>query len=353
MRKVLRWILVVLASLVSAVGQDSLQQPGAMDPDKGTLRSLAATDLGESTSMFPDATVTITQDRLLCIDPLEHRLDAFALNGSRLGWVRLASEEEPDRMVGRLQPLQDDVLIHHNRAFVSLDGKIHVWEVSKRRPREPVTILRFASPVRLLKVLDDDRLLIVQPTRRSLFLVTDPAGEERYRFGRPLTSVRHAANEEFNQFFAFFHNGEVVVLFRFFPVYRRYSLEGDLLLEGRYELSPHAAASAKLNPSLATLQHLTEKAGSRDSLFDIAVYHGGRFYLASRGVEIAVLNDELELGDSRMLVSLNEKRFPDIIGIDPYRDRLLVRERYLKGTLKDGIFHSLRYVPIMAGEKPR
>lgn len=128
---------------------------------------------------------------------------------------------------------------------MSWRGKITRWDVSRGRIAE---VIEFDRPVRLLKALDD-RLILEDLDRETMFSAVDRNGQMLVRFGKPLVLAKNPNNNAANSFFAFFQDGLIRVLFKYYPIYRVYDVDGWLVEEGRYE-TPDGDRFQNLNPPL-------------------------------------------------------------------------------------------------------
>ena len=279
----------------------------------------------------------IAGSRIFWVDPEQRTLRGFDLEGNLSGAATFEYGKVAEkRFIPPVLPLQGDVVIDGQRAYLSMRGRTHVWDLPTG---ELVDSISFGRPIRLLKAMED-RLIVVAPGATSMLMISDFDGNALSRFGEKLVKPRNPGNDGFNDFFALDGGDRIIVLFQTYPIYHVYSLDGELIAHGEYELGLHSATS---NPAPAEVNQAREVFPSQHQLLSMVKFHEGRIYFVTGDAEAGILDKNFNLTYSRIISDFRRGFVPKVLCIDASRERLLIRERLLGESKQYG---RLGYMPI-------
>ena len=288
--------------------------------------------------------VQVTGSRILWVDYSNRVLSVFDHFGRSLGSVEFKTDHL-GRPTGRSEssrrPLQDDLVLDRGKLYLSIGRNIHVWDM---RAGQLVQTISFEEPVRLLKPLQD-RLILIDQSGESLIRVTDPDGILLHAFGTGLVVPRNPDNAICNEFFALFDGERVMILFKYYPFYRVFSLQGELLDEGEYETPATFKGANRLNPTIEVLRESETDFDTWFPFIELAKYHQGRI-LAVFNTFAVTLDRDFRLLSSQLLVDLKRGFIANPIDIDAENGRILV----WRGASRTDI-QAVHFMPIKGGEQ--
>ena len=273
----------------------------------------------------------LANSRILVIDHHDQQVTAFDLTGTLIGNASFLEDER--KGTWKLEPEQHTAKtraqILNERVFLSSRGKIYVWNLRGHVER----VLKFASPITLVAVLEDRLILAFENDPVSLIAVANLDGVITSRWGSKLVEPRNPDNSWANEFFATVVDGGIAVFFLYHPIVRVYDLQGNLLDEGRYELRPRS----KTNPPLEQLEELEEEFldDRYPLILNIRAASDNQHWVVYNACHFGILDSSFQLIHLERICGPAQGYIPHVLDIDTSHARLLVMNQTSKASEMD------------------
>jgi hypothetical protein len=325
-------VSVCAVALVSCDGSPSIAFGGSSaqeSPVGAKVRDLTQSDLVKDlrSAKLGGIIPQISDGGLFAVG--EHEIVVFDSTGTRIGKLSVPVEgpgrREPAGATEILPPPQRVFKMTSDRAYLSVGNRVLIWSLPAAQPAK---VLTFDGSVRLIEALDDRLILASEGSDTdTLITVSTLDGEVIQAFGSKLAWPETPYNRIANSFFSFYDAGRVVIVFRVYPVFRVYDLEGNLLREGKYQVPRQVEfLRGDDNPPFEALPQVDEQTQpSYQILNHLKFWNGQAFVAFNANCMIGVWDMDFRLLYSKDLWSFENGGPPPLVAdFDPPNNRVLV-----------------------------